>query len=158
MASSAESVSAFGRLWPEGPWVGTRRRVAGWELVFGDEDGTLRAWPAAESPAGRVLLIAAAAAHFADVLPDPPVLLEATQADLAGLLGWLAASEVEPGAADRAREALDAVDDGLASDAVVNLLNAYADSLRPEAKEQADPVDLLRDAYRALAAPGSGGG
>ncbi|MEO6059336.1 MAG: hypothetical protein ABIQ05_05145 [Candidatus Limnocylindria bacterium] len=158
MAKSAESVIAFGRLSPGGPWVGTRRRASGWELVFGDEGGTLRAWPAPQSPTGRVLLVAAAAAHFADVLSDPPVLLEATQADLAGLLGWLAATETEPGVAERAREAVDAIDDGLASDAVVNLLNAYAGSLRPETKEQADPVDLLRDAYRTLAAPGSGAG
>src|SRR3989304_6139880 len=87
MAESAELVSAFGRLWPEGPWVGTRRGASGWDLVFGEADGALRAWPAEDSVSERVLLIAAAAAHFADVLSDPPVLLEATQADLAGARG-----------------------------------------------------------------------
>jgi hypothetical protein len=158
MAESAELVSAFGRLWPEGPWVGTRRGASGWDLVFGEADGALRAWPAEDSVTGRVLLIAAAAAHFADVLSDPPVLLDATQADLAGLLGWLAATETEPGVAERAREAVDAIDDGLASDAVVNLLNAYSGSLRPETTEQADPVDLLLDAYRTLLTPRSGAG
>lgn len=157
MAGSAESVSAFGRLWPGGPWVGTRRRASGWELVFADDEG-LRAWPVADRANGRVLLIAAAAAHFADVLSDPPVLLEATQADLAGLVGWLAGTETEAGVAERARDAVDAIDDGLASDAVVNLLNAYADSLLPETKEQADPVDLLLDAYRALTASRSDAG
>ena len=60
--------------------------------------------------------------------------------------------------AERAREAVDAIDDGLASDAVVNLLNAYAGSLRPETTEQADPVDLLLDAYRVLVTPRSGAG
>ncbi len=158
MADSAHSVSAFGRLSSEGPWVGARRGASGWELVFGDADGTVRTWPATASATGRVLLIAAAAAHFADLLLDPPVLLEATQADLAGLLGWLAATETEPRVVERAHEAVDAIDDGLASDAVVNLLNAYAGSVRPEAKEQADPVDLLLGAYQALVTPGSGAG
>src|SRR3990172_1795203 len=146
MAESAELVSAFGRLWPEGPWVGTRRGASGWDLVFGEADGALQAWPAADSVTARVLLIAAAAAHFADVLSDPPVLLEATQADLAGLLSWLAATETDAGVAERAR------------DAVVNLLNAYAKSLRPETTEQADPVDLLLDAYRTPVTPRSGAG
>ena len=158
MAESAELVSAFGRLWPEGPWVGTRRGASGWDLVFGEADGALQAWPAADSVTARVLLIAAAAAHFADVLSDPPVLLEATQADLAGLLSWLAATEADTGVAERAREAVDSIDDGLASDAVVNLLNAYSGSLRPETTEQADPVDLLLDAYRTLVTPRSGAG
>src|SRR3989304_5491174 len=97
MPESAESVSAFGRLWPEGPWVGTRRGPSRWDFVLGGAEGALRAWPAEDRVTGRVLLIAAAAAHFADVLSDPPVLLEATQADLAGLLSWLAAAEAGGG-------------------------------------------------------------
>lgn len=154
MAEPAESVYAIGRLSPDGPWAGLRRRASGWGLVFGEADGTVRDVPAPDPVTGRLRLLAAAAAYFAEALPDAPSHLEATQADLAELLGWLVAREAEPTAAARAREALDAIDDGLAGDAVVNLLNAYAGAVGRERREQADPIDLLLLAYRTLEAPG----
>jgi hypothetical protein len=153
VAGPAASICAIGRLSPDGPWVGLRRAPSGWSLVFGDPDGALRRARGVDPAVARERLIAAAAAYFAESLTDPPPDLEATHADLADLLRWLAAAEASPRASARAAEALDAIDDGLAGDAVVSLLAGYAaeyGNRSVKVEEQADPVDLLLEAYRAL--------
>jgi hypothetical protein len=152
MADAAVVTCAIGRLAPGGPWIGLRRTEHAWGLVVGEAEGQVRPVPTAGAKRDRLRLIAAASAHFAEAMADPPPDLDATQADIADLLRWLAAGEVEPRVAARAAAALDGIDDGLAGDAVVSLLAAYAAALDPETTKQADPVDLLRDAYRASVA------
>ncbi len=137
---------SVGRLTANGAWVGLRRVADRWDLVFGDADGSLPT----DLPRGvpdRPGLVAAAIAYFSEALGDPPVAYEATQADLADLIGWLAETEPKVGAAARLREALEAVDDGLPGDAVANRLTAVNED------EQIDPIDLLVQTYRARQAP-----
>jgi hypothetical protein len=87
-------------------------------------------------------LAAAAAAYFLAALDDPPVELEATQADVAALVTTLATGTgSEHDAA--AREALDAIDDGLPADAVALRLQRL---LPPGA----DPLTILRDRLAAV--------
>lgn len=140
--AESESILAVGRLATDGPWVGLRRSAGRWDLVFGDPDGSV----ALELPAGkpdRPALVAAAIAYFSEALADPPPAYEATQADLAALIGWLAETEPDAQAAARLRDALDAVDDGLPGDAVASRLTAV------QANEQIDPIDLLVQLHRA---------
>ncbi len=85
-------------------------------------------------PAGVDGLVAAAIAFFLSSLPDPPAELEATQADIALLVRSLPVGPSEdPGLIAQAREALDAIDDGLPGDAVAlrlgHLLPPGADAL-----------------------------
>ena len=139
-------VRAIGRLEADGAWVGFRSTGAGYELVFGETDGSLRA-----TPANRTELIAAAIAYFEEALQDPPAELEATQYDLGQLLRWLHTSEPDARMAGLLLQALDGIDDGLAGDVLVaRLSGALAASGIPD--EQADAVDLLAERYRALIA------
>ncbi len=140
--ADSDSILAVGRLATDGPWVGLRRSADRWDLVFGDPDGSV----APELPTGkpdRPALVAAAIAYFSEALADPPPAYEATQADLAGLIGWLAETEPDPQAAARLRDALEAVDDGLPGDVVASRLVAV------KANEQIDPIDLLVHVHRA---------
>ncbi len=91
--------------------------------------------------ASREVLVAAAIAYFEESLSDAPVGLEATQSDLAGLLAWLRLTATDPGELRLLVRACDAIDDGLAGDAVALTLRAVLEDLMPD--EQADPVDLL---------------
>ncbi|HSM38558.1 MAG TPA: hypothetical protein VK838_04430, partial [Candidatus Limnocylindrales bacterium] len=95
------------------------------------------------------LLLALAIAYFEDAMDDPPPDIEATHADLSDLVRSVAAGSRT---AERRRlldEAVDAIDDGLAVDALVNRLNA---AIGPQSEEQADPVDLLLERVEALRA------
>lgn len=137
-----ESILAVGRLTPGGAWVGLYRSADRWDLVFGEPDGSVPL----DLPAGRPDrpgLVAAAIAYFSEALADPPPAYEATQADLAELIRWLAETEPDAQAAARLREALDAVDDGLPGDAVASRLAPV------NANEQIDPIDLLVQMHRA---------
>ncbi len=137
-----ESVLAVGRLTAGGAWVGLYRSADRWDLVFGDPDGSVPSDPLAARP-DRQGLVAAAIAYFSEALADPPVAYEATQADLAELIRWLAETEPDAQAAARLREALDAVDDGLPGDTVASRLVAVKEN------EQIDPIDLLVQLHRA---------
>lgn len=135
-------ILAIGRLTADGAWVGLHRAAQRWDLVFGDRDGSA---PVGLPPGvpDRPGLVAAAIAYFSEALGDPPAAYEATQADLAELIGWLAETEPDVEAAARLREAREAVDDGLPGDAVANRLTAVNQN------EQIDPIDLLVQTYRA---------
>jgi len=89
-------------------------------------------------------------AYFEEALDPPPPELEATQADLAGLLAWIAKAETDAARSRLIGQALDAIDDGLAGDAVVARLSEARRGLGSEANEQADAIDLLAQRVREL--------
>jgi hypothetical protein len=98
-------------------------------------DGALRS-----SEADVDLLLALAIAYFTEALEGAPPEIEATQADLSALITDLAQRETDLEARRLLREALDAIDDGLAGDAVAGRLAAA----RPLRTEPIDPIELLR--------------
>lgn len=136
---------AIGRLAGGTAWIGVERHNGGWRVVFGDAG---REQPVAASAVRqRELVLAAAGAYFEDALDDAPPDLEATHEDIAAVIGWLVDSEPDAARRGRLREALDAVEDGLAVDEVIGRLLA---SGAEDVNEPADWVDRLEDAYRAL--------
>lgn len=149
MAAGDMHVAALGRLEadPGAPWVGLARDGRGYALVRGDADGVRRL-----AATTRRDLYAAALAFITEGLADPPPELEATHADLAGLLAWLRDTAPTPADAALLREALDALDDGLAEDVLVHRLARAAEregALTPN--EQADDwVGLLEERLRSI--------
>lgn len=136
---------AIGRLRGDGPWVGFVRADGAYRLAVGldDEVRTER------EPADADLLLAMAIAFFEDALDDPPPDIEATQADLSDLVRYLAGGVPAGPRRHLLDEAVDAIDDGLAVDAVINRLGAARESA---GAEQADAVDLLLSRAEALRA------
>lgn len=125
-----------GRLDDDGPWVGFAPSLDdGYELVIGDRG---RAWRAPASPEDLLCL---AIAYFEDALIGPPEEIGATHADIGALVRHLAAVNPDPARASRLAEAVDAVDDGLAADAVIGALARCVES-------GVDPIDRL--ARRAM--------
>ena len=136
MPPAEEPVRAIGRLSPEGTWVGIEPAVDGYRLVFGPADGPALRDPTTDPFERRAGLVAAAISFFLTSLADPPADLEATQADLAHLVGSLSGDT---------REALDAIDDGLSGEAVAIRLQR----LLPTG---ADATRILRDRYARVGA------
>jgi hypothetical protein len=124
----------------DGTWIGFRTVPAGYELVVG------RGAESRADPAGDDQLLAIAIGYFEEALDEPPPELAATQEDLAGLVRWLLEREAEPARRENLRQAVDAIDDGLAGDAVVTRLAAA----RWRGPEQADVLGLLRRRVGAL--------
>jgi hypothetical protein len=129
-----QGACAIGRIREDGPWIGFQRVPAGYRFVAGTHDGVR------SREADADLLLALAIAYFEEAFPDAPPEAEATHADLSGLVRHVAALEDDPARRRLLNEAVDAIDDGLAGDAVANRLNAARPGM-PD--EQADPVDLL---------------
>jgi hypothetical protein len=129
-----QGACVIGRLREAGPWLGFQPNPHGYRFVAGTPDG-LRS-----RRADADVLLALAIAYFEEAFPDPPPELEATHADLSGLVRHVAELESDPTRRRLLDEAVDAIDDGLAGDAVANRLNAARPG-KPD--EQADPVDLL---------------
>lgn len=154
MPDQGIAACAIGRLPEGGPWVGFRADAddgarpgsAGYRLVFGANGGTLPSQ--ASGPLQRSELLNAAIAHFEEALDDAPPELEATHADLAGLVRWLCATERDPERAASLAEAVDAIDDGLAGEVVVARLRAAS----PAGISRADAVRELTERYRQLVA------
>lgn len=139
------AVCAIGRLEPGGVWVGVSREADGYRIAFGRPDASVLL-----ADASRTDLLALAIAYFEDRLEDAPPDLEATQGDIGDLCRWLAQTERHEDVRTLLQEAVDAVDDGLATDATVARLG---DALRAQTgSEQADLLDLLVIRYRALSA------
>jgi len=66
-------------------------------------------------------------------------------------LAWMATNEADAARQALIREALDAIDDGLAGDAVVARLGEARRGLAEAgAKEQVDAIDLLSERFREL--------
>lgn len=141
-AAPLGAARAIGRLEPDGPWIGFAFRGDTCRLVLGAEDG-LR-----DTPAGADLLLALAIAYFAEAFGDAPPDLEATQSDLSALVRHVMRAEADPGRRALLGEALDAIDDGLAGDAVASRLAAA----RSPTDDRVDPVEMLLVRARELAA------
>ena len=143
-AGPLESVRAVGRLEADGPWIGFGYRAGDPHVVVAATDW-LR-----DEPADQDLMLALAIAYFAGAVAEAPPDLEATQSDLSGLVRHLIGAE--PDSARRALlgEALDAIDDGLAGDAVAEKLEAA----RSDRVDAADPVEVLSMKARQIVASG----
>jgi len=129
-----DEVRAIGRIRAGGPWVGFAARADGYRLVAGDDRRTR------ERPASPDLLLALAIAYFEEAFDDPPQESEASHADLSELVRAVSDGETDAARRGLLHEAVDAIDDGLAGDAVANRLAA---ARGVETDEQADAVDLL---------------
>ncbi|MCA1588229.1 MAG: hypothetical protein LC744_06170 [Chloroflexi bacterium] len=92
------------------------------------------------------LLLAIAIAYFEDALDPPPDDLAATHADIGSLVRHLAEAEADAARRRQLREAVDAIDDGLATDAVIARLAAAMRS--PTASE---PLGRLIERVREIA-------
>lgn len=134
---------AIGRLRAGGPWVGFSRTGGTYRLAVGQDDRVRT------DEADDGLLLALAIVYFEDVLEDPPPSIEATHADLSDLVRNVAQRAPDAGARRLLDEAVDSIDDGLAVDEVIGRLAA---ARARTAKEQADPLDLLRERAAALSA------
>ncbi|HET7581861.1 MAG TPA: hypothetical protein VFL75_03795 [Candidatus Limnocylindria bacterium] len=131
-----EGVCAIGRVSDDGPWIGFQPGPAGYRVVAG-RGPVIRG-----RTADANVLLALAIAWFEEAFDDPPPELEASQADLSALVRHVAAGEQVADRRHLLAEAVDAIDDGLAGDAVANRLSAVR-SASDETNEQADPIDLL---------------
>jgi hypothetical protein len=131
---------ALGRLDPNGPWIGFVLEPGSPLLAVGLTDGSLRS-----AAAGAREIVSAAIAYFAELFPDPPQELEATHADVAELVRSLVADEPDAERRGLLMEAVDAIDDGLASDAVVGRLMVAQQQVDP-----AEAAEVLRSAARSL--------
>jgi hypothetical protein len=131
-----DGICAIGRVSDDGPWIGFQAGPDGYRIVAGR--GSVMRGRAADANA----LLALAIAWFEEAFDDPPPELEASQADLSALVRHLAATEGDDGRRHLLAEAVDAIDDGLAGDAVANRLSAVR-AAGSETNEQADPIDLL---------------
>lgn len=111
---------AVGRLGDEGPWVGFAPVLDNaYALVVGGTAAGPR-----RSPADPDDLLSLAIAYFEDALAAPPEELAATHGDIGSLVRSIAELEHDQGRRRLLREAVDAVDDGLATDVVVGRLNS----------------------------------
>ena len=139
------SVFAIGRLKADGAWVGLGRTDEAYRLIFGT-DGSAEV----SAPASRAELLAVAIGYFEESVDDPPPELEATHHDIAELLRWLH-DRVDPAHARLLLDVVEGIDDGVAGDVMVQRLSRAYDVCR-NANEQAAPLDLLVERYRALTA------
>jgi hypothetical protein len=137
-----ESARAIGRLEADGPWIGFGYRAGLPRFIVGVADGMR------DGGADRDLLLALAIAYFADAGSAAPPELEATQSDLSALVRQLMDNEADPSKRAQLAEAIDAIDDGLASDAVATKLEAA----RAAGDDALDPVELLSRKAREVAA------
>jgi hypothetical protein len=140
-AALIEGARAIGRVPPGDRWIGFALRGDTCHFVTAVDDDVRYA--AAEPD----LLLALAIAHFAEVFEEPPPDIEATQADLSALVRYLMREEADPGRRALLSEALDAIDDGLAGDAVANRLVAA----RSPRTSRIDPAELLQSRANELA-------
>lgn len=143
-AAPLEAVRAIGRLGPGGPWIGFGLRGAAWRYLLGSDEAVR------DAPADADLLLALAIAHFAEAFDEAPPDIEATQSDLSVLVRHLIGSQPDIRRRALLTEALDAIDDGLAGDAVAGRLAAA----RSPGSEWVDPIDQVLAAARELTAGG----
>jgi hypothetical protein len=134
---------AVGRLGPGGPWVGFAPTLDdAYALVVGGLTGSPRQLEAEVDD-----LVALALAYFEESLDPPPDELAATHGDIGALVRHVA--EHEPDAARRRllREAVDAVDDGLAADmTIARLTRALGDGSDATTRIRRRVAELVRPA------------
>lgn len=127
---------------PGGDWVGFAAHEDGFRLVIGD--GATQGVDAPPTDDGRRALLALAIAYFEEALDEPPAdAAEATQQDIAELIAWLGSTAADPAERTAAREALDAVEDGLPGDAVALRLIGLWDRVQQWAPTPGAPIDPL---------------
>jgi hypothetical protein len=132
MAMTA-AACVVGRLEPGGAWIGFAPALDdGYALVAGTDDGR-----AARASAAPDDLIGLAIAYFSEELDEPPEALAATHGDVGALVRHLAVHEPDPERARALSEAVDAIDDGLAVDVVVERLTRCLEN-------EEEPVARLR--------------
>lgn len=135
---------AVGRLGDDGPWLGFAPSLDdGYDLVVAGASEDHR------SPATADDLLSLAIAYFEDALDEPPEALAATHADIAALVRHVATLEGDPARAAALARAVDAIDDGLAADAVIV---ALARCLTPGTDATARLARRATEARRAGAA------
>ncbi len=139
-----DAARAIGRLEAGGPWIGFGYRAGACRIVVGTADAMR------DAPAEPDLILALAIAYFAEAFDEAPPDLEATQSDISALVRHLVGAEADPARRALLGEAMDAIDDGLAGDAVAGKLDA-ARSARGVA---VDPVELVSMRAREIAAGG----
>ena len=113
---------AVGRLGSDGPWIGFAPTLDdGYALVVGGRTSIrVRAEPED--------LLALALAYFEELLPEPPDEVAATLGDIAGIVRHAAERISDPERRRVYDEAVDAIDDGLAADVMVErLARAFGD-------------------------------
>ena len=112
---------AVGRLDPDGPWIGFAPSLDdGYVLTMGGTDGAPGG--GAPVPAAPHDLIALAILYFEDAWADAPEELAATLGDIGAAVRH-AAERITDAASRRSfDEAVDAIDDGLATDVVLERL------------------------------------
>jgi hypothetical protein len=133
---------AVGRLAADGPWIGFAPALDDtYVLVIGGAGDSRR------EPADPDDLLSLALAYFEDALEAPPEELAATHADIGALVRHLAEVETDAPRRTRLAQAVDGIDDGLASDVVVGRLVACLDG---------DEDAVARLARRARAWPRRG--
>ena len=132
---------AVGRLGPDGPWLGFAPTVDdGYALVV--DDGLRAARAAADADD----LLALAIAYFAEDMDEPPESLAATHGDIGGLVRHVAEHEPDPERRRRLDEAVDAIDDGLATDVVIARLGrCLTEREEPSARLRRRALDLMSD-------------
>jgi hypothetical protein len=129
-----------GRLDPGGPWIGFAPTLDdGYALtVRGDGRSDRR-------PADPVDLLALAVLYFEDAVDPPPEEIGATHGDIGAIVRHAAERVGEEARASTA-EAVDAIDDGLAADVVIERLQ----------RALGDGVDAIAHLRRRIAAPPTG--
>jgi hypothetical protein len=130
---------AVGRLGPDGPWLGFVPTLDdGYAIVVGAPSGSRR------SAATPDDLVALALAYFEDSLDEPPEELAATHGDIAAIVRHAADRAGDGPMRSAYAEAVDAIDDGLAADVVIERLAATFGV-------GADPIGYLRRRAAELA-------
>jgi hypothetical protein len=122
---------AVGRLGADGPWLGFVPTLDdGYALVVGGPSGSHRGAATADD------LVALALAYFEESLDEPPEDLAATHGDIGAIVRHAADRATDGPLAVAFDEAVDAIDDGLAVDIVVDrLASAFGGG---------DPIGYLR--------------
>jgi len=141
-APPLESTRAIGRLEDGGPWVGFGYRAGTCRIAVGIGDAIR------DGAADQDALLALAIAYFAEAFDEAPPDIEATQSDLSELIRHLMEAERDTARSALLGEAMDAIDDGLAGDAVAHRLEA---ARTPRGREL-DAVELVARRAREIAA------
>ena len=133
---------AVGRLDPGGPWIGFEPILDdGYALTVRAEGRTRR------RRAEAIDLVALAVLYFEDSVEAPPEELAATHGDIGAIVRHAAERVDDPARRREFEEAVDAIDDGLAADAVI-------ERLQRALGDEVDAIDHLRRQVVSLA-PGA---
>lgn len=130
---------AVGRLEPDGPWIGFAPTLDdGYALTIGSS-GAVR-----QTDAEPLDLLALAVLYFEDAGEAPPEDLAATHGDIGAIVRHAAERIDDATRRQAADESVDAIDDGLAADVVIERLERAVG-------EEVDALDHLRRRAAALA-------